>query len=364
MQTSKPTQLGLTAVLALACAGAAWADEELLELPRTWEQLPQSVALTLEQALAGHEAEEIEEIIIEGAPVLYEAEYHLGGQEIEIAIYPNGDIAGRAQAFDDDGEDDAGPLEADDDDELHERDISFAELTDAARQTLSRILGGQQPDEIEEISYEGIVALYEVELLWSGEVDDDDDAEPGQPQRVEFFLYPDGSLAVQEGEVVERQVALADLPLTVADTLRLHSGGLALEEIEEVRCEGIPILYEAEYLVEGAEYEIAVFPNGLLARRGADEGEPDDGLREREIDLDDTPPAVAATIRHHFGEATLEIDEIAYEGIVVLYDAENGPVEISIYPDGELAVLLRDAGEDDDDDHGDVGDDHHGDDDD
>ncbi len=352
MRTTSKVHLGLTTTLALSClSGSLLADEELMELPRTWEQLPHSVALTLEQALGGYEAEEIEEILFEGVPVLYEAEYLLGGQEVDIAIFPNGELAGRTQELDDDdADDDADDGDDGDDEELNEREISFSELPDAARQALSRLLGGQQPEEIEAIAFEGIVVLYEVEVVWRGEVDDadDDDDDETQPRRLEFFLYPDGGLAVQEGEIVERQVELDDVPLLVADALRFHLGDANATEIEEIRCEGLPILYEAEYLVDGEEYDVAVLPNGTLANRGSDDDEPYDGLREREIDLAEAPPAVAATIRKHFGNAVLEIDEIAYEGVVVLYDAENGRLEISVYPDGELAIVLRDSGDDDD----------------
>jgi hypothetical protein len=363
MRTTIKVRLGLTTTLALSClSGSLLADAELMELPRTWEQLPQSVALTLEQALGGHEAEEIEEILFEGVPVLYEAEYKLGGLEVDIAIFPNGELAARTQELDDDdADDDAYDGDDGDDEELSEREISFSELPDAARQVLSRLLGGQQPEEIEAIAFEGIVVLYEVEVVWRGEVDDaddDDDDDETQARRLEFFLYPDGGLAVPEGEIVERQVELDEVPLLVADALRYHLGDANATEIEEVRCEGLPILYEAEFLVDGEEYDVAVLPNGTLANRGSDDDEPYDGLREREIDLAEAPPAVAATIRKHFGDAVLEIDEIAYEGVVVLYDAENGRLEISVYPDGELAIVLPDSGDDDDgDDIDDDGDD-------
>lgn len=353
------TRLALTAALLCGCGGAL-ADEPLLERTLTWDQLPQSVAQTLQQALGDHQAEEIEEIVIEGVVVLYEAEFHMGGREIEIAIHPNGELAHGSPEDDDDMGDDDDALDGDDaqddaGDEAGEHDVTCADLPPAARRSLQRLIGDHLPDEIEAITYEGFIVGYEIEIEWAGDEideggDDDEDAHGRQGDRrdVEFFLYPYGGVAQWEGEeVVERQVTIDDIPAGIAEKIQREMGGRLADEIEEVRYEGLPILYEAEYDVAGTEYEVAVLPTGEVLRKGPEGDEPYEGVREREIGLDKAPAAVAETIRRHFGDATLEIDEIGYEGDIVLYDAESGEMEISVYPDGTLAAKWRDSGDDD-----------------
>lgn len=58
------------------------------------QDLPTAVANTVQSEL-GNKAEEVEKISYEGIVVLYEAEYDKGGKEYEVAIYPNGKLAGR-----------------------------------------------------------------------------------------------------------------------------------------------------------------------------------------------------------------------------------------------------------------------------
>ncbi|MHC4082163.1 MAG: hypothetical protein ACYS15_07440 [Planctomycetota bacterium] len=56
------------------------------------------------------------------------------------------------------------------------------------------------------------------------------------------------------------------MPKAVAETLRMHSGGGVIEEVDEIRYEGITVLYEAEVERDGdEEYNLFVYPGGKLA---------------------------------------------------------------------------------------------------
>jgi hypothetical protein len=58
------------------------------------QDLPAAVANTVQRELGG-KAEEFEKISYEGMNVLYEAEYKRNGEEYEVYVFPNGQIAGR-----------------------------------------------------------------------------------------------------------------------------------------------------------------------------------------------------------------------------------------------------------------------------
>lgn len=66
-------------------------------------------------------------------------------------------------------------------------------------------------------------------------------------------------------------------------------------------------------------------------------------VSEREIEMSALPNAVASTFNRELaGQSATEVEEISYEGIVVLYEAEyekNGEsYEIYAYPTGEVAA--------------------------
>jgi len=67
-------------------------------------------------------------------------------------------------------------------DGMSEQEITMRDLPDAVAETAKAELGGRQPDEVEKLTYEGIVVLYEVEYY-------DNDEE------YEIYVYPHGELA-------------------------------------------------------------------------------------------------------------------------------------------------------------------------
>jgi hypothetical protein len=372
-------------VIALVVAGPvgnAAAERELVEAPMSMDQLPQSVARTLQNALHGRAAEEIEEIRYEGLPVLYEAEYRADGREIEIAIWPGGELVpDRPDEPDDDGDDngdDGDDPEGDDEDDngdsIGERDVTSDRLPAPAAEALRKLLAGREASEIEEISYEGLVVLYEVEVPGGIGDDDDNAGEKGGARSEELFLYPDGAIAAAEDGLIERQVSMDELPAGAAAGLRALLGDRAAEEIEEIRYAGIPVLYEAEVGAEGQVSEFAVLPSGEAAARGeADDDDDDDddgadGPEKRQVKSADAPPDVAAGLRRHLrGDVPAEITVVRIEGVIVLYEARSGGRTVVLYPGGRLAEQRHDraaaakgpgtTGHDDDDDDEDETDD-------
>lgn len=71
--------------------------------------------------------------------------------------------------------------------DVSEREIEMNALPDAVAATFNRELEGQPVTEVEEISYEGIVVLYEVEYDKDGE-------------RYEIYAYPTGEVAAHHSD--------------------------------------------------------------------------------------------------------------------------------------------------------------------
>ena len=154
--------------------------------------------------------------------------------------------------------------------------------------------------------------------------------------------------------MIEREVAANDLPKAVADTLQVLRGGNQAGEIEEIRYEGIPILYEAEVGRDGQESEVSVFPDGRLAGHEDGDVESEGGIEEREVDVRHLPKAVAELVRSLArGGQIVEAEEVRYEGITVLYETEivrdGEEYDLYVYPGGKLAESQRCGGDDDDD---------------
>ena len=180
-----------------------------------------------------------------------------------------------------------------------------------------------------------------------------------------------------DAELVEKAVKMEELPAPVAATLKKELGDNEPTEIEAIVYEGIAVLYEAEYTREGKEVEIVVRPWGELVPPGArqeaddddDEGEDDDdraqaaagqddgdSISERRLEVADLPKVVGDALRAKLGEGPFsEVEEVSYEGIVILYEAESDKGEVAFFPNGQVAQPLNK--DDDDDDDGDEDDD-------
>ena len=179
----------------------------------------------------------------------------------------------------------------------------------------------------------------------------------------------------QEREgVTEKAVKMEELPRPVADSMRRALGDNKADEIEAIIYEDVIVLYEAEYTKDGKETEIVLRPWGeqvpVLPEEdddpdegGEDEddaaqpagAQEEDAVQEKRIEMSALPRAVADAFREELGEGPYqEVEQISYEGIVILYEAESDKGEMAIFPNGQVAQPL---GQDDDDDDDDAEDD-------
>lgn len=180
-----------------------------------------------------------------------------------------------------------------------------------------------------------------------------------------------GSATRGDSELSETPMKMEQLPPSVADAMRKALNGQEAQEIEQINYEGVAVLYEAEYTLEGREVEIVIRPDGQVVpagemQAGDDDADGDDddaggadddagdqdAVTERKVDLSSVPAAVADAIRTSLGDAITEVEEVRYEGIVILYEAESDKGEIAFFPNGTVAQPLQQDTEDDDDEAG------------
>ncbi len=93
LKRSVLTATAFAAGVGVTLSAPALADE-VTEEEITMQDLPAAVANTIQSELGG-KAEEFEKISYEGIEVLYEGEYKKGGEEYEVYVFPNGDVAAR-----------------------------------------------------------------------------------------------------------------------------------------------------------------------------------------------------------------------------------------------------------------------------
>lgn len=147
----------------------------------------------------------------------------------------------------------------------------------------------------------------------------------------------DGDVAVvQDNELTANVLRLDQLPPRVGDTLRAVLGNKRPGEIREVRCDEIPILYEADYMEDGRKAEAVIRTDGTRVPAGQLKGK--SAVRERKIQLKDLPPAVTTALKTQLGEGPFEeVMELRYRSVIVLYRVANESAQVWFYPAGPLA---------------------------
>ena len=161
----------------------------------------------------------------------------------------------------------------------------------------------------------------------------------------------------------EVKVTLAECPAAVQETIAAETVGATIKEIEKEMEKG-QVVYEAEFVLDGQEYEISVGEDGTLLGKevegddededGDDEGDDDEDEGEVQVTLAECPQAVQDTITAETVGATIkEIEKEMKKGQVV-YEAEfvldGQEYEISVAADGKLLGKELEDDEDDDDD--------------
>jgi uncharacterized membrane protein YkoI len=233
-------------VIALVSLGA-WAGDEQEEKV-TLDQVPAAVKATILAEAAGAKIKEIERETKDGE-IIYEAEFMVDGEKVEIAIAPDGTLLSREIEGDDEDDED-------DDHGLRPEDVPAP-----ARAALRKLADGAKILKVEREQEHGAV-LYEAEWMVKG-------------TKHEAAVTEDGALVEME-EVVR----LADLPPAVRAAMAKHFPPNAKVQVEKKMI----VVYEVAGRVDGKEKEILVFPTGRVQEG---EGDDDDGNHHADKDDDD-----------------------------------------------------------------------------
>jgi len=97
---------------------------------------------------------------------------------------------------------------------------------------------------------------------------------------------PLDAMDLYTGDDEEMLMRLSDLPQSVQNTLITEASGGNVEEIEKTRKNG-KVIYEAEVVIDGMEYEIEIASDGRLLSREIEYDDDDDDDEEEDFDEDD-----------------------------------------------------------------------------
>lgn len=223
--------LGVVGTLAFV-AWAAQEDEEQVTL----DQIPAAVKATILKESAGGKITEIERETKNGKTV-YEAEFLLDGNEIEIKVAPDGTLLGREVEHEGDDED----------------DLTLDQVPEAARAALLKLAGGARILKAEREREHGVL-VYEAQWAANG-------------TKHEAAVTADGTL-IETEEIVPAERA----PAAVRAAIAKHFGANAKVVVEKKMI----VVYEVEAKVDGKEKELLVFPTGRVHEDADDDDDDDD----------------------------------------------------------------------------------------
>ena len=238
--------IGLGVVSTLAFA--SWAAQEGEERV-TLDQVPAAVKATILEEAAGAKITEIERETKNGKTV-YEAEFLLNGQEIEIKVAPDGTLLSR------EAED-----EGDDEDEL-----TIDQVPEPARGALLKLAGDAKIIKAEREREHGVL-IYEAEWMANG-------------TKHEAAVTADGAL-IEIEEIIPAETA----PAAVRTAIAKHFGPNAKVVVEKTMI----VVYEVEAKIDGEEKELLIFPTGRVHedRNGDRDDDDDDDDDDADVDDDD-----------------------------------------------------------------------------
>lgn len=84
-----------------------------------------------------------------------------------------------------------------------------------------------------------------------------------------FTLQASGPARSERAAETEREVSLDAIPAAVRATILREAGQHKVMEVEETTTGG-RIFYEADWIVDGREFEVRVSPDGKLLEKGFD----------------------------------------------------------------------------------------------
>jgi len=190
--------LWLASVAALVAATAAtsalwvWAGQEgkagRSETKTTLDQVPEAVRATALKEAAGAAIKEVE-VEVKNGQTVYEIEWVVGNQEIEIKVAPDGTVLSReTEEADDDDDDDDGDEDCDDgdDDDEDEVEVTLDQVPAAVKEAILKAAAGATIKEIEAETKNG-QTVYEAEWVVDG-------------KEIEITVSADGTILKREVE--------------------------------------------------------------------------------------------------------------------------------------------------------------------
>lgn len=106
------------------------------------------------------------------------------------------------------------------------------------------------------------------------------------------------TLVAWAADETEEKVSLDQLPRAVKATILAEAKGGTIREIERER-EGDRIVYEAEVVIDGRQFDVEVSADGTLL--GVEPEDEDGDEQEEEISLDQMPPAARRAVMQYAG---------------------------------------------------------------
>ena len=212
----------------------AWAGDEQEE-EVTLEQVPAAVKATILKESAGGKITEIEREM-ESGKTIYEAEFILNGDEIEIKIAPDGTLLGREVEQEGDDED----------------DLTIDQVPEPARGALLKLAGRAKIVKAQREREHGVL-VYEAEWIVDG-------------VEHEAAVTAEGALLE-----IEEIVPVEKVPAAVRAVIAKHFGAQTKVVVEKKMI----VVYEVEARIGGKEKELLVFPTGRVHEDGDDDDDHD-----------------------------------------------------------------------------------------
>jgi hypothetical protein len=144
--------------VAFAVAGAGEARHAKNEREVTLEQVPAAVRATVLKEAGDHKVTEVQEIT-RGDVTTYEAEWVVGGDEVEITVAADGKLLGKKTEPADDDEEDGGK---------NEKEVTLDQVPAAVQATILKEAGDHKVTEVQEVT-RGDVRTYEAEWVVGGD---------------------------------------------------------------------------------------------------------------------------------------------------------------------------------------------------
>lgn len=208
------------------------------------DALAEPVRETMMQQVADGVIQEIEREQEEGR-VVYEVEFLLEGEEVEIKVAEDGTLLGRQTEDEEDEEED---------DDKDEDTMTLEQAPPPVRQAVLEAFGMAASPSIERESEHGRM-FYEAERQVEG-------------REHAILITPEGVVVVEE-----RQIGSDELPYAVLSAIEQRFPASSIAEVEEVKT----LSYEIELMVDGEEKEIRMDPEGrVLSVDDDDENEEED----------------------------------------------------------------------------------------